>query len=42
MKILQTKQGESKNVIELFSLLPENERIIVDVIRQIICEGLPA
>ena len=30
-----------KNVIELFSLLPENERIIVDVLRQIICEVLP-
>jgi hypothetical protein len=31
-----------KNVIELFSLLPENERIIVDVLRQIIAENLPA
>ncbi|MDN3654931.1 DUF1801 domain-containing protein [Ferruginibacter paludis] len=31
-----------KNVIELFSLLPENERIIVDVLRQIIAETLPA
>ena len=31
-----------KNVMELFSLLPENERIIVDVLRQIICEALPA
>jgi hypothetical protein len=31
-----------KNLIELFSLLPENERIIVDVLRQIVAESLPA
>ncbi|MGG9971135.1 DUF1801 domain-containing protein [Ferruginibacter sp. SUN002] len=31
-----------KSLIELFELLPENERIIVDVLRQIIIENLPA
>jgi Domain of unknown function (DU1801). len=31
-----------KNLIELFSILPEDERIIVDVLRQIIIESLPA
>jgi hypothetical protein len=30
-----------KNLLELFSILPENERIIVDVLRQIILEALP-
>jgi len=31
-----------KSLIELIDLLPENERIIVDVLRQIIIENLPA
>ena len=31
-----------KSLIELFEWLPENERIIVDVLRQIILENLPA
>lgn len=31
-----------KNLVELFQLLPENERIIVDVLRQIILETLPS
>lgn len=31
-----------KSLIELFDLLPDNERIIVDVLRQIIIENLPA
>lgn len=31
-----------KSLIELFDILPENERIIVDVLRQIIIESLPA
>jgi len=31
-----------KSLIELFDLLPENERIIVDVLRQIILENLPS
>jgi len=30
-----------KNLLELFALLPEEERIIVDVLRQIIIEHLP-
>jgi hypothetical protein len=30
-----------KSLIELFEILPENERIIVDVLRQIIIENLP-
>ncbi|MBL7698261.1 MAG: DUF1801 domain-containing protein [Chitinophagaceae bacterium] len=30
-----------KNLVDLFSILPENERIIVDVLRQIIIETLP-
>jgi hypothetical protein len=30
-----------KNIVELFAILPENERIIVDVLRQIILETLP-
>ncbi|MBZ4189420.1 DUF1801 domain-containing protein [Niabella beijingensis] len=30
-----------KNLIELFTVLPEKERIIVDVLRQIILETLP-
>jgi hypothetical protein len=31
-----------KSLLELFEVLPENERIIVDVLRQIILENLPA
>lgn len=31
-----------KNLVDLFSILPEDERIIVDVLRQIIIETLPA
>ncbi len=31
-----------RNLVELFSILPEEERIIVDVLRQIILEALPA
>jgi len=30
-----------KSLVQLFELLPENERIIVDVLRQIITENLP-
>jgi hypothetical protein len=32
----------SKSLLQLFETLPENERIIVDVVRQIILENLPA
>ena len=31
-----------KSLVQLFELLPENERIIVDVLRQIITENLPS
>jgi hypothetical protein len=31
-----------KSLLDLFEVLPENERIIVDVLRQIIRENLPA
>ena len=30
-----------KSILQLFELLPENEKIIVDVLRQIILENLP-
>lgn len=30
-----------KSVVELFDMLPENERIITDVLRQIVLENLP-
>jgi hypothetical protein len=30
-----------KSIFDLFEILPENERIIVDVLRQIIIENLP-
>jgi hypothetical protein len=30
-----------KSLLDLFEVLPENERIIVDVLRQIILENLP-
>ena len=30
-----------KNLVELYSLLPEEEKLIVDVLRQIIIENLP-
>jgi hypothetical protein len=31
-----------RSLVELFELLPEHERIIVDVLRQIILENLPS
>ena len=31
-----------KSLLQLFELLPENERVIVDILRQIILENLPA
>src|SRR5690349_17449827 len=31
-----------KNLVELFDLLPPNERIIVDVLRQIVLDTIPA
>ncbi len=34
--------GKITSLLQLFERLPENERIIVDVLRQIIIENLPA
>ena len=34
--------GKITSLLELFERLPENERIIVDVLRQIVIENLPA
>ena len=31
-----------KSIVQLYDLLPENERVITDVLRQIIKESLPA
>src|SRR4051812_46089601 len=31
-----------KSLVHLFEILPENERIIIDVLRQIVLENLPA
>ena len=42
--IYNTKSDSSlkiKSLLQLFEILPENERIIVDVLRQIILENLP-
>nr|WP_295926473.1 DUF1801 domain-containing protein [uncultured Dyadobacter sp.] len=41
---MQRKLAKVKisNVVELYELLPENEKLIVDVLRQIIREALPA
>jgi Domain of unknown function (DU1801) len=38
----KTPAYKIKSLIHLFDLLPENERIITDVLRQIILEHLPA
>lgn len=37
----QISSNEIRSLVQLFELLPENERIIVDVLRQIILENLP-
>ena len=37
-----TSSIKIRSLLELFELLPEDERIIVDVLRQIILENLPA
>jgi hypothetical protein len=34
--------GKIRSLLQLFDLLPEHERIIVDVLRQIILENLPS
>src|SRR5687768_3955623 len=45
MKIYSTKFDSPikiRSILQLFEILPEEERIIVDVLRQIILENLPA
>lgn len=37
-----TSSIKIKNLLQLFELLPQEERIIVDVLRQIILENLPS
>jgi hypothetical protein len=37
-----TSHLKIKSLLHLYEVLPENERIIVDVLRQIITENLPA
>src|SRR5882757_9093326 len=37
-----TSSMKIRSLLELFEALPENERLIVDVLRQIILENLPA
>jgi len=37
----QFYRGKIRSVVELFAVLPNEERIIVDVLRQIILENLP-
>ena len=39
---MEVRPGKIKSVLNLYELLPENERIITDVLRQIIAENLPA
>ena len=38
---METVFPKIKSLVQLYELLPENERIIVDVLRQIIKENLP-
>jgi hypothetical protein len=37
----QSSPFESKSIVQLYERMPENERIIVDVLRQIVRETLP-
>lgn len=39
---MQTTPVKIKSLVQLYELLPENERIITDVLRQIVNENLPA
>ena len=39
---MKSSSGKIKSLLQLFELLPENERIITDVLRQIIIENLPS
>jgi hypothetical protein len=35
-------RGQIKSILNLYEVLPDNERIITDILRQIITENLPA
>lgn len=39
---MKSSANKIKSLVQLFELLPEEQRIIVDVLRQIILENLPA
>src|SRR5215470_11346928 len=39
---MEKKPFKINSLVQLFAMLPESERIIVDVLRQIIVENLPA
>lgn len=39
---MKNKNGKIKTLLQLFELLPEEERIITDVLRQIIIENIPS
>ncbi len=39
---MEPKGFKIRSLVQLFDLLPENERIITDVLRQIVIENLPA
>jgi len=41
VRMRKANNGKITSILQLFELLPENERIIVDVLRQIIVEHLP-
>jgi hypothetical protein len=38
---MKSSTGKIKSLVQLFDLLPEDQRIMVDVLRQIILENLP-
>lgn len=39
---MKNNKGKIKTLLQLFELLPEEERIITDVLRQIIIENIPS
>ena len=39
---MKSSAGRIKSLVQLFELLPEDQRIMVDVLRQIILENLPS
>ena len=42
MLLMQTNSFKIRSLVQLYELLPENERVITDVLRQIIKENIPA